>query len=94
LVRRNEHAWETNMRIISAVALAAALSLAACAREADTRAEGDPDTSQELAEAGEAVGEAAVEVGEAARTAVTDAAQEVDENADEQPAEAEEAPLN
>ncbi len=73
------------MRIFTALAAAAVLSLAACARAPDTRAAGEPDTSQEIAEAGEAVGEAAVEVGEAARVAITDAAQEDDENTDEQP---------
>lgn len=70
------------MRMLTALAAAAALSLAACAREADTRAGAEPDTSQEIAEAGEAVGEAAVQVGEAARVAITDAAQEM-ENAEQ-----------
>ena len=68
------------MRILLALAAAAALGLSACAREAETNTVAEPDTGQELAEAGEAVGEAAVEVGEAARVAIQDAAEEVDEN--------------
>jgi hypothetical protein len=81
------------MRILLALAAAATLGLSACAREADTNAAAEPDTTEELAEAGEAVGEAAVEVGEAARVAVTDAAEEVDENT-EAPAEEQETPRN
>ena len=71
------------MRLLLALAAAATLGLSACAREADTSAAAEPDTGEELAEAGEAVGEAAVEVGEAARVAITDAAEEVDENRQE-----------
>ncbi|HET9231721.1 MAG TPA: hypothetical protein VFO00_10570 [Vitreimonas sp.] len=81
------------MRILIALAAAASLGLSACAREADTNAAAEPDTGEELAEAGEAVGDAAVEVGEAARVAITDAAEEVDENA-ATPAEEEQAPRN
>jgi hypothetical protein len=69
------------MRLLTALAAAAALTLSACAREADTgAATANEDTTEELAEAGEAVGEAAVEVGEAARVAVQNAAAEVDED--------------
>jgi hypothetical protein len=76
------------MRLLIVLAAAAGLSLAACAREADTRADAQSqDTQKELAEAGAAVGDAAVEVGEAARVAVTDAAQELEENAQEADAE-------
>jgi hypothetical protein len=71
------------MRILLALAAAAALGLSACTREADTSAVTEPDTGEELAEAGEAVGEAAVEVGEAARVAIQDAAEEVNENTQE-----------
>ncbi len=73
------------MRILTALAAAAALSLAACGREVGARADvDDADVQEELAEAGEAVGEAAVEVGQAARVAVQDAAANVDENAEDQ----------
>lgn len=66
------------MRTLIALTAATVLGLSACSREAGTRADAsdatDKDTTQELAEASQAVGEAAVQVGQAARVAITDAA--------------------
>jgi hypothetical protein len=93
LPRKRRKFWK-KMRILAALVAAAALNLASCVREADTRvgAEADENVQEELAEAGEAVGDAAVEVGEAARVAIQDAAETADENADKEEEPEAEAP--
>jgi hypothetical protein len=74
------------MRILAALAAAAALSLAACDQQQTASDPGDAEqasTGQETAEAGAALGEAAEEVGEAAESATNDAANAVDRATDD-----------
>lgn len=72
------------MRVLLAIAAAAALGLAACT-QAETDQAAD-DAAQATEEAGAAVGEAAHEAGEAVEGAVNDAATEVEHATDDNPA--------
>jgi hypothetical protein len=78
------------MRILAAIAAAAALGLAACTPADQNAAEQDVDqaaeeTGQALDEAGSEIGDAANEAGEAVEGAVNDAATEVDHATDDDP---------
>jgi hypothetical protein len=79
------------MRILAALAVAAALGLAACSQAEQDAARQDAnqaaeETGQALDQAGEDLGAAANEAGEAVEGAVNDAATEVEHATDDNPA--------
>ncbi len=81
--RRWGRIGDDTMRILMALAAAAALGLAACSQAETENAADEAATATE--EAGTAVGEAAHEAGEAVEGAVNDAATEVEHATDDNP---------
>ena len=75
---------DDTMRVLLAIAAAAALGLAACT-QAETENAAD-EAAQTTEEAADAVGEAATDAGEAVEGAVNDAATEVEHATDDNPA--------